>query len=190
MAHRFSEVTFTPNVESMQSDFGTYEQAQKVRERMPNFDTFRERERDFIEARDSFYMASTSEDGWPYIQHRGGEAGFLSVVDDHTLIFANYSGNGQFQSLGNLQGNEKVALFLMDYAHKRRLKILGRALVHKTDALPEQFMAFEDKQAESYIEITLEAFDWNCSQHITPRWTQYEINEAFIQQEENNNETL
>ncbi|WP_415889677.1 pyridoxamine 5'-phosphate oxidase family protein [Neptuniibacter sp. SY11_33] len=176
MAHRFSDITFTESVLAMQQRFGSYEKSAVVRQRMPDFDRFTEREADFIQARDSFYMASVSEDSWPYIQHRGGEAGFLKVLDEETLAFGNLSGNGQYQSLGHFSKNDKIALFLMDYPHRRRLKILGRV---KLLSVEEHLKLYADQmdssaKVESFIHIKLEAFDWNCSKHITPRFTETE----------------
>ena len=180
MAHRFSEITFTPSVEEAQKQFGSYEQMQRVRKRMPDFNRFTERESNFIALRDSFYLASISESGWPYIQHRGGEKGFLKVLSSDRLAFANLSGNAQYQSIGNLQQNEKVSLFLTDYPNRRRLKILGRATTYVAHSAPEQLQALSHStnpkhKIEAIIEIHLDAFDWNCPQHLTPRFTLDEL---------------
>jgi len=176
MAHRFSDITFTESVLEMQKRFGSFEQSDMVRHRMPDFDQFTAREAGFIHARDSFYMASVGEEGWPYIQHRGGQPGFLRVLDQDTLAFVNFSGNGQYQSLGNFLKNNKVALFLMDYPNRRRLKILGRAQLLSVEehALLGADPLPDEAKAESFIHIKLEAFDWNCSKHITPRFTEAE----------------
>ncbi|EAR62515.1 pyridoxamine 5'-phosphate oxidase family protein [Neptuniibacter caesariensis] len=183
MGHRFSEITFTPSVERVQKQFGSYERSSAVRQRMPVFDRFESREREFISSRDSFYMASVSETGWPYIQHRGGDMGFLKVLDSQTLAFINFTGNGQYQSLGNLAHNDRVALFLMDYPNRRRLKILGMARMLSGDQITDELVQclHIDKHMqkfESVITVQLEAFDWNCSQHITPRFSTSEL-EAF-----------
>ncbi len=183
MGHRFSDLTFTDDVQVTQQQFGSYERSQTVRQRMPEFNRFGERETQFIAQRDSFYMATVSTEGWPYIQHRGGSPGFLTVVNESLLCFANYTGNGQFQSLGNLRGNNRVALFLMDYVHKRRLKILAEAEVFLPNKLPEELhgelSAYAKAHAESYVTLRLEAFDWNCSQHITPRFSEAEALDLF-----------
>lgn len=192
MAHRFSELTFTEGVQTIQKRFGSYDRAEKVRQRMPDFDQFTDRESQFIAARNSFYMATVTEDGWPYIQHRGGEAGFLKLIDEQTLLFANLSGNGQYQSLGNLLCNDRVALFLVDYPNRRRLKILGRATLVMVDEVrslleksrSEEVDGYLNEAAESYLLIHLEAFDWNCSQHITPRFTEVEAVELFNKNKE------
>lgn len=182
MAHRFSQLTFTPSVVRMQEQFGTAIRALEVSQRMPEFDRFSQREVEFIQTRDSFYMASVSEDGWPYIQHRGGDVGFLKVVNETSLVFLNYSGNGQYQSMGNLIADNRVALFLMSYPQKRRLKILGKAELFRLENLPEELKSLSsiiasNDRVESVIQIHLEAFDWNCPQYITPRYSEAELAE-------------
>jgi predicted pyridoxine 5'-phosphate oxidase superfamily flavin-nucleotide-binding protein len=137
-------------------------------------------EREFIADRDSFYLASVAEDGWPYIQHRGGPKGFLRVLDEKTLAFADFSGNKQFITAGNLETNDKVALFLMDYRDQARLKIIGYARVIKSDKDLEAKVVLPGYPAKVdwVMLIEIVAFDWNCSQHITPRWTAEEIQAA------------
>lgn len=129
-------------------------------------------EKEFIEARDSFYMATVTPDGWPYIQHRGGPAGFLNVVDERTLAFADYSGNKQYISAGNLSVNDRVSLFLMDYEHQARLKIIGHARMLKPGEEPEietRLVTESGARVEGVVVISVVGYDWNCSQHITPR---------------------
>ncbi|HEX2917089.1 MAG TPA: pyridoxamine 5'-phosphate oxidase family protein, partial [Edaphobacter sp.] len=120
-----------------------------------------------------------SETGWPYIQHRGGEAGFLHVRDDRTIAFPDYRGNGQYITLGNLGHDNRVALFLMDYPSRTRLKILGRASVYEGEDARLYLEGLIDsgtrKLVERVIVIRVEAFDWNCQQHITPRYTEEQI---------------
>ncbi|HLH34974.1 MAG TPA: pyridoxamine 5'-phosphate oxidase family protein, partial [Alloacidobacterium sp.] len=133
---------------------------------------------------DSFYMASVSETGWPYIQHRGGSKGFLKVLDEQTLGFADLRGNKQYISVGNLQHDDRVALFLMDYPSQSRLKILGHAEVHEDDATAGELLEIlrmpeEKTPAERAVLIHIEAFDWNCQQHITPRYTLAELSEII-----------
>jgi uncharacterized protein len=137
-------------------------------------------EREFIADRDSFYLASVAEDGWPYIQHRGGPKGFLRVLDEKTLAFADFSGNKQFITAGNLETNDKVALFLMDYRDQARLKIIGHARLIKGDKDLEAKVGLPGYPAKVdwVMLIEIVAFDWNCSQHITPRWTAEEIQAA------------
>ncbi len=157
---------------------------ERVERTGPVGDLLGPQEREFLSERDGFYMGSTSETGWPYIQYRGGETGFLRVVDDRTLAFADLRGNKQYISVGNLKQDDRVALFLMDYARQRRLKILGRAEVHEGDAEAARLIetlrvAGERTPVERAIVIRVEAFDWNCPQHIVPRYTEGELAEAL-----------
>lgn len=136
-------------------------------------------EQDFIAERDGFYLASVSESGWPYVQFRGGPAGFLRVVDERTLGFADFRGNRQYITTGNVQANDRVSLFLMDYAHQRRLKIFGRMRI--IDAAADQALseslavAGYAARIERLVLVTVEAFDWNCPQHITARFSEAEL---------------
>lgn len=154
-------------------------------------DRLGEREAAFIAARDSFYMASVSADGWPYVQHRGGPPGFLRVIDEGRIGFADYSGNRQYMSAGNLALNDRVALFLMDYPGRRRLKLIGHARrigrVENPGLVDALMPAGYAATPEGALLIDVVAFDWNCPQHITPRWTADEIirmkeNEAWTEQ--------
>lgn len=130
----------------------------------------------FIAARDSFYIASVGEDGWPYIQHRGGPPGFLRVIDAHTLGFADFRGNRQYITVGNTSVDPRVSLFLMDYARKRRLKLFGRLTVSDdAEFLAQLRTPGYSAKVERGVRIDVEAFDWNCPQHITPRFTEAEI---------------
>jgi uncharacterized protein len=180
MGRRFAERAFTPLVKEQQQKHGSrylYERAERSNDAGDRLGEF---EVEFIKERDGFYMASTSETGWPYIQHRGGAKGFLRVLDDHTLGFADLRGNKQYISMGNLQHDNRVALFLMDYAHQLRLKILGRAEVHEGDEpaqklMPDLIVPEEKTPSERAVLIHVEAFDWNCPQHITPRYTIEEL---------------
>jgi predicted pyridoxine 5'-phosphate oxidase superfamily flavin-nucleotide-binding protein len=135
----------------------------------------------FIQARDSFYMATINENGWPYLQHRGGRAGFLRVLDPHTLAFADYRGNGQLLSTGNLAANNRIALFLMDYPHRTRLKILGHARVEDARRHPELVQQLAEPHIHRIVErlflMDILSFDWNCPKHITPRYSPEEVQE-------------
>lgn len=174
---------FTPAVRAVQEALGSRRAYERLAapEADPR-DTLGEAERAFIAARDSFYLASVSETGWPYVQHRGGPPGFLKVLDEKTLGFADFRGNRQYVSVGNLDGNDRVSLILMDYPHQRRLKLLGHARTVSLQDHPETIARLEDAayaaKVERGIVIQLEAFDWNCPQHITPRFTQAEIAQA------------
>ena len=147
------------------------------------FDTFTPSELAFITQRDSFYMATVSETGWPYVQHRGGPRGFLKVVNEKTLAFADYRGNRQYISVGNLGANDRVALILMDYAGRARLKVYAHVEPVALDADPglAERIATPGYKAkpERILLLHLVAFDWNCPQHIIPRFTEEEIAEAM-----------
>ena len=135
-------------------------------------------ESEFVAQRDSFYLASVSESGWPYVQHRGGPRGFLRVLDARRIAFADVRGNRQLLTTGNVSANPRVALFLMDYPGRARLKVLGVAKVQRAEEVPElaaQFGAGFRQPIERVVTVTVEAFDWNCPQHITQRWTAEEI---------------
>ncbi|HTZ71009.1 MAG TPA: pyridoxamine 5'-phosphate oxidase family protein [Acetobacteraceae bacterium] len=138
----------------------------------------------FIATRDSFYMATVSETGWPYVQHRGGPAGFLKVLDDKTLAFADFRGNRQYISIGNLAANDRASLILMDYPHRARLKIFAHLEIRdlKSDAELAAKLSLPGYRAlpERAIVLHLDAFDWNCQQHITPRYTAAEIREGLL----------
>lgn len=182
MAHKFAEIAFTKTVKQVQEEMGSRSGYSSIETGPDRNHLLRDRERVFIEARDSFYIASVTETGWPYIQHRGGPAGFLKVIDQSTLGFADYSGNRQYVTTGNVMTNDRVALFLMDYPNRRRLKLLGRMEL----VGPEQSSILGHLQDTSYkarIErgmiIRVEAFDWNCPQHITPRYSQSEVEELI-----------
>ena len=143
---------------------------------------FTDREVAFIAERDSFYLASVSQTGWPYIQHRGGPPGFLRVLDGVTLGFADYRGNRQYLSLGSIADDDRVALFLMDYRHRRRLKILAHMAPRDLTAEPVLAARLATPGyrgvPERAFTLRLEAFDWNCPQHITPRFTAAEVGEV------------
>ena len=150
----------------------------------PAGDTLGPAELTFIQQRDSFYMASVSETGWPYIQHRGGPKGFIRILNPSLIGFADYRGNKQYISLGNFDHDNRVALFFMDYPHQTRLKLLGRVEIHENDddapALIQSFRSKDDSGViERVILIHVEGFDWNCPQHITPRYTAEELEQTL-----------
>jgi predicted pyridoxine 5'-phosphate oxidase superfamily flavin-nucleotide-binding protein len=148
-------------------------------------DTLGAEETAFIAARDSFYLASVSESGWPYVQHRGGPRGFIRVLGSRELAFADFRGNRQHVTDGNVAGDERVAMIVMDYAHQMRLKLAGR--LRFLDAATAPLALLEAVSLPGYAAkterigvLSLEAFDWNCSQHITPRYTIDEIAAARL----------
>ena len=181
MGHRFAEIAFTDRVKAEQSRHGSRASYTRFESGEPMRHRLGAREAQFIAERDSFYMATVSETGWPYIQHRGGPKGFLRVLDEKTIGFADYRGNRQYISLGNLGGNDRVSLFLMDYPNRARLKLLGRARLVSPDNTEQMKMLVADG-IEARIErgflIDVEAFDWNCSQHITERYTLADVEQA------------
>jgi hypothetical protein len=183
MGKSFAKIAFTPLVKQQQTLHGSRSAYDRVEQTGPAGDRLTEAERYFIPARDSFYMASTSETGWPYIQHRGGPKGFLKVIDDHTLAFADFRGNKQYLSTGNLTTNNRVALIMIDYPAQARLKIVGRAEILEGDAAKDWITRLRNPAEKTPIErvflIHIEGFDWNCPQHITPRYTEEQINEAL-----------
>jgi predicted pyridoxine 5'-phosphate oxidase superfamily flavin-nucleotide-binding protein len=180
MGHRFAEIAFTDAVRAAQARDGSRAQYQRLEDRGDSNAELSEREAAFIAARDSFYLATVGATGWPYVQHRGGPPGFLKVIDPRTLAFADFGGNRQFVSAGNVATNDRVALFLMDYAQQTRLKLLGRMrLFDLGDAPPEAVFEVELPDYPARIErvavIEVAAFDWNCPQHITRRFTESEV---------------
>jgi predicted pyridoxine 5'-phosphate oxidase superfamily flavin-nucleotide-binding protein len=180
LAHAYFDIAYTPSVMAAQVANGS--NVAVFRGKKEN-NRLTAAEAEFIARRDSFYMASVSESGWPYVQHRGGPAGFLRIIDDKTLAFPDFRGNRQYISLGNVSANDRVALFLMDYPHQRRLKIYAR--IETKDLTAEPALAerlampgYPAKIERAFV-LHLEAFSWNCPQHITPRFTEGEIDEAL-----------
>jgi hypothetical protein len=180
MSRAYSDIAFTAAVRAEQTRRGSRDAYAAFDTSDDRRDALSAREADFIEARDGFYQATVSETGWPYLQFRGGPPGFLKVLDAKTLAYADLRGNRQYISLGNLQGNDRVALFLMDYAAQRRLKLFGRVRFVDDDPalLARLRMPGVTQPAERAALIALEGFDWNCPQHITPRFTEAEVEAA------------
>lgn len=170
------DLVLTPSVQAAQD---RYYGRHQVSDTGRDSDALGAGEVEMIESRDSFYMATVNEHGWPYIQHRGGPAGFLRVVAGNQIGFADFGGNRQLLSTGNLAGNDRVALFLMDYPSRSRLKLLGRARVVAAKdaghALRQRFMASTGRPVERIFLIDVVGFNWNCPQHITPRFTAEQI---------------
>jgi predicted pyridoxine 5'-phosphate oxidase superfamily flavin-nucleotide-binding protein len=178
MGHRFAEIAFTPKVRAEQEARGSRANYARMELGDALNDALTERETQFIAERDTFYMASVSETGWPYVQHRGGPPGFVKVLDAETIGFADFRGNRQYVSVGNLTGDDRVAMILVDYPSRSRLKLLGHAQI----VGPEQIELLATLQTPGYrakVErgflVRIAAFDWNCPQHITPRFTEAQI---------------
>lgn len=183
MSYGFLDTLSTPSVKAAQAANGvgdTWERFAGDRA----FDRFTEAEAGFIAARDSFYMATVSQSGWPYVQHRGGPAGFVKVLDERTLAFPDFRGNRQYISVGNLTVDDRAALIMVDYPNQARLKLLGHIQIVGLADEPELAarLSLDGYKArpERAIRLTLHAFDWNCPQHITPRFTQAEIGQAMV----------
>jgi len=179
MADKFLEIAFTDSVGKAQAHY--YGKAQRAHGSADG-DALTEDEMAFIRARDSFYMATVSEAGWPYVQHRGGLPGFLRVVSSTALAFADYKGNRQMLSTGNLAAGDRVCLFLMDYPNRTRLKILGHARVEDAREHPELVAQFAEPEVEGIVErvflINVVSYDWNCPKYITLRYTLAEVEKA------------
>lgn len=179
MAHRFLDIAFTPQVLAAQERYFGRSQTLPP---ATHDDPLGPEEQAFIESRDSFYLSSVSESGWPYMQHRGGPAGFAQVINPQEIAFADYKGNRQMLTTGNLSANDRVCLFFMDYPNRLRLKLLGHAEVLDAREHPElvERLALPEvrKQVERIFRIRIVSFDWNCPKYITPRFTLAEIESA------------
>ncbi len=180
MAGRYLETYFTPEVLDAQAH---YYGCSQIIPPQPEREPLNAEEAEFIARRDSFYMATVTSAGWPYLQHRGGPAGFLKVLDPQTLGFADFKGNRQLVSTGNLAASDRVSLFLMDYPRRKRLKILGHARIldaREHRDLADQLTPTPDLRGkvERLFLINVVSFDWNCPQYITPRYTVAEVEEA------------
>jgi len=182
MGHRFAEIAFTRAVQAQQEARGSRASYARLSEGEARNDRLGVKEVDFIQARDGFYLASVSETGWPYVQFRGGAPGFLHVIDERTLAWADFRGNRQYVSVGNLSGDDRVSLILMDYPNRRRLKLLGHAEfleVGADEGLAAQLAVPGYRaEVERAVRVHVAGFDWNCPQHITPRFTLDEVENA------------
>jgi uncharacterized protein len=196
----FGSLLFTPLVKKLQERYGSRRQYERMENSGASQDRFTEFETQFLAQRDSFYMATMGAAGWPYVQHRGGPKGFLKVIDDHTLAFGDLRGNKQYITTGNLLTDDRVALIMVDYPRQARLKILGRVEIFEGEKaaewLPRVRMPQEKTPIERVLVIHVEAYDWNCPQHITPRYSVEELREGMkdvekrLQSLEQENETL
>jgi len=180
VAQNYIRTLFTDAARALQQQAGsrgTYARMEEGGDGSP--DLLGKKEAMFLAARDSFYIASVTADGWPYVQHRGGSAGFLKLLDGNRVAFADYPGNKQYISTSNLQAEPRVSLFLMDYPNRRRLKILGKAIIVEPDEDPALLASLINPEDKAVVEriyvIEVIGFDWNCPQYITPRFTEAEI---------------
>jgi predicted pyridoxine 5'-phosphate oxidase superfamily flavin-nucleotide-binding protein len=179
--HRFFDIAFTPAVQTEQSRRGSrsgYAAAAHANDG-DAIDRLTALEISFMAARDSFYLATVSETGWPYVQHRGGPQGFVRRIDETTIGWSEFAGNRQYVSVGNTATDDRAALIFMDYPHRRRLKLLGHLSAHEPADRPDltRLLAIDDYKAriERLVTVAVEAFDWNCPQHIVPRYSLGEI---------------
>ena len=178
MNRNFTTYAFTDSVKNLQTRYDSrkgYERMEKSGDRF----VLGFNEIAFIQSRDSFFMSTVGENGWPYVQHRGGPAGFLKVVDESTLRFADYSGNRQYISSGNVLDNNKACLFLIDYPSRHRLKIWAEAIVEFAEDIPDLAAELAEPSFEATIErvftIKIQAYDWNCPKYIPQRYSLDEI---------------
>ena len=185
MAHQYVQLAFTESVRQIQTEMGSRNGYAKMDLGEDYNHLLSQNEADFIHARDSFYLASVGETGWPYMQHRGGPKGFIQVIDQSTIGFADFKGNRQYVSTGNFRTNNRVSLFFMDYPNRRRLKMMGR--IELIDDSNKELMAklesasgsngYRGRVERGFI-IHIEGFDWNCPQHITPRFSEADVEQA------------
>ncbi|QDU65148.1 pyridoxamine 5'-phosphate oxidase family protein [Engelhardtia mirabilis] len=179
MSRNYPAITFTDSVRAAQERNGSRGLGQHLESMALDDARLSITELSFIAERDGFYMATVNEDGWPYLQFRGGPKGFLRALDERTLGYADFRGNRQYISTGNLAANDRTALFFMDYPNRRRLKLMARAEVVETADRPELVerltLADYPARVERAILFRVAAFDWNCPQHITPRFTLDEL---------------
>jgi uncharacterized protein len=181
LSNRFADIAFTPAVLAEQAKMGSRRFYERQNHGAGNGPPLGADELEFVAARDSFYMASVSETNWPYVQHRGGPVGFLKTLSASTLGFADFRGNRQYVSVGNFVNNDRVAIILMDYPGQQRLKILGHARTlgaEHRDVLESLRTPGSRALIEHGIIIEVSAYDWNCPQHITPRFTESEVETA------------
>lgn len=177
MPRQFGTIAFTPAVKAMQEKMGSRENYERFVAKGADNNSINPDLEEFISSMEGFYLGTVSSNGYPYIQFRGGKAGFLKILNERTLGFADYRGNVQYISVGNLSENDKAFLFLMDYRNRRRLKILGRARILEDD--PEIFAQVQDAGYDATVEraivFEIEGWDWNCPQHIPVRYSQAEV---------------
>jgi predicted pyridoxine 5'-phosphate oxidase superfamily flavin-nucleotide-binding protein len=183
MGDRFAEIAFTPQVRAVQERQGSRRSYARLEEGAPNHDRLGEREAAFIAQRDSFYIASVGAAGWPQLPHRGAPPGFVRILGERLIGFADFRGNRQYVTVGNIATDDRVALFFMDYPNRARLKLLGRARAIDPAAETRTMAALAlpgyAATVERGILIAVEAFAWNCSQHITPRYTEADVAHAI-----------
>jgi uncharacterized protein len=190
MPNNFATISFTKSVKEAQTKYGSRELNKRFELSENPRNELGDIEKAFITARDSFYIATISENNWPYVQHRGGLPGFIKVLDQRHIAFADFRGNRQYLSVGNLNANPNTSLILMDYPNRRRLKLWGTSEVKGADDAPELILQLTDRNYKANIEraivIKIEAIEWNCPQHITPRYSEHEVDNLVKNLQEEN----
>jgi predicted pyridoxine 5'-phosphate oxidase superfamily flavin-nucleotide-binding protein len=186
MSRRYPAIAFTDDVKAVQHERGSdtfYDRKRIAGAASAEPDALTDDEVEFLSERDGFYLATVSETGWPYVQHRGGPPGFVRVLDEQTIGWADFRGNLQYISTGNLGGDDRVAIITVDYARRRRLKIFGHARIVTADEDPDLIRSLSDPSYDAVVErgvvVTVDAYDWNCPQHITPRFSAAELEPAL-----------
>jgi predicted pyridoxine 5'-phosphate oxidase superfamily flavin-nucleotide-binding protein len=178
----YAKFAFTDAIKALQAQNGSRKGYERM-EKLQVADGLTANEIAFIEDRDSVYLASFGENGYPYIQHRGGPKGFVKVLDDHTIGMVDFSGNKQYISVGNIQTNPKVSLIMVDYPQRARLKLYADVRIVALESHPELFKRLDPidykHRPERMLIFEVKAYDWNCPQHITPRYTLEDIEMAF-----------
>ncbi len=184
MSKNFTKLAFTDSVKREQERFGTRRSYARMEQAGDQYE-LTQREIQFIDSRDSFYMATVGENGWPYVQFRGGPKGFLKIIDSTTIGYADFMGNRQYISTGNINSNGKAALILLDYPYQARLKIWAESEIIYAEDNPELLKELSDSDYNAHVErliiFRIQAYDWNCPQHITPRYTIDEISEGIAE---------
>lgn len=177
MPRKFTKIAFTPAVKAAQAQRGSRETYARFEQSGPENDSVTPEIEAFITQIDGFYLGTVSSNGYPYIQFRGGYPGFIKALDEKTLGFADFKGNVQYVTVGNLSDNDKAFLFLMDYRHRKRLKIWGRARYVEGDIelINRLKVPDDDSEIERVILFQIEAWNWNCPQHIPIRYSQQEV---------------
>jgi uncharacterized protein len=179
MTDRYLEIATSDAVKELQERWGSRSAYCRLESGPLTSNQLGPEEIAFIEAQDSFFLASLNHIGWPYIQHRGGPPGFLKVLGNNQLGFPDFKGNRQYLSFGNILKNPRVSLFLIDYPARTRLKIFGHAKLVEGDTLPDALRKIENDPGATPIErgiiVQVEAFHWNCPKYIVPRFTEAQV---------------
>ncbi|MDG4667033.1 pyridoxamine 5'-phosphate oxidase family protein [Mycobacterium sp. 236(2023)] len=186
MSKHYAAIAFTDGVQRIQRQHGSdtfYGNKRRSGEATPGTDALTAAEKEFLADRDGFYLSSVSETGWPYVQFRGGPKGFVHTLDDHTIAWADFRGNLQYVSTGNVAGDDRVAIIAVDYVRSARLKLFGHVRIVTADDDPDLVHTLTDPGYDAVVEravlVTVEAYDWNCPQHIPHRYTVAELEPAL-----------